>query len=275
MFNQEKPEVAAAQAVMLEILQEFHRVCTENNLTYWLEGGTLLGAIRHDGFIPWDDDVDVAMPKEDFDKLCSMADTVFSKDFFWQTHTTDPDYHLMIAKLRKNNTRIIETGETGQEGYHHGIFIDVIPYVSYKQEWFLNLMRWSYLFRDKKKKYPKGSLKRFLVSLYTNVLMCLPVMAAVKWRNHLIKHPERFANDEKAEYYSHQLGCTFVRNTKRADILPPVLGEGIFEGESFYLPQNPHNYLCSYYGPDYMQLPPPEKRKTHAKLIETECEEHK
>lgn len=275
MFNQDKPEVAAAQRIMLEILKEFHRVCVENNLIYWLEGGTLLGAIRHGGFIPWDDDIDIAMPKEDFEKLCQIADTAIGKGFFLQTSATDPAYKLMIAKLRKNNTRIIETGETGKEGYHHGIFIDIIPYVSYKNAWFLNLMRWSYLFRDKKKKYPKGSFSRMLITFYTNVIMYIPIALTVAWRNHLIKHPEVFPNDPKSEYYSHQLGCTFVRNTKRCDILPVVLGEGVFEGESFYLPQNAHNYLCSYYGPDYMQLPPVEKRKTHAKIIEIECEEYK
>lgn len=72
MFNEDKT-VAAAQKVMLEILLEIHRVCEENNITYWLDAGTFLGAIRHKGFVPWDDDCDVAMPRKDYEKFLKIA----------------------------------------------------------------------------------------------------------------------------------------------------------------------------------------------------------
>lgn len=81
MFNEDKT-IAAAQKVMLEILQEIHKICVENNLTYWLEAGTLLGAVRHKGFIPWDDDSDVSMPRADYEKFLKIAQEKLPEDMF-------------------------------------------------------------------------------------------------------------------------------------------------------------------------------------------------
>ena len=259
--------LASAQAVMLEILQEFHRVCTKNNLTYWLEGGTLLGAIRHRGFIPWDDDVDVAMPVRDYQRLCSIAKSEFGTSFFLQTSSTDPNYPKTIPKIRKHGTLLLEYSETGKEDYHHGIFIDVFPFVSYKYEWFVNLMRWSMLLRERKHKYIKGTWKRTLVTIYTQYLM-MPLLLPVKLLRFFYQKTHDAALDrDDYPYFSHKLGCTWVCNTKRNDILPVKLGKGIFEGKDFYIPNNPDGYLKACYGKDYMVLPPVDERKTHAKYF--------
>ena len=127
MFNEDKT-VAAAQKVMLEILVEIHRICVENNITYWLEAGTLLGAIRHKGFIPGDDDCDISMPRKDYERFLQIAQEKLPETMFLQTKETDKEYPLPWAKIRKNGTLLIETGETGEEKYHHGIFVDIIPY---------------------------------------------------------------------------------------------------------------------------------------------------
>lgn len=133
MFNEDKT-IAAAQKVMLEILQEIHKICVENNLTYWLEAGTLLGAVRHKGFIPWDDDSDVSMPRADYEKFLKIAQEKLPEDMFLQTQDTDKEYPLSWAKIRKNGTLLVETGETGNEKYHHGIFVDIFPYDYYESE---------------------------------------------------------------------------------------------------------------------------------------------
>ena len=88
MFNEDKT-VAGAQKVMLDILSEIHRICVENHLTYWLEAGTLLGAIRHKGFIPWDDDCDVSMPRKDYEKFLEIAQSQLPETMFLQTKETD------------------------------------------------------------------------------------------------------------------------------------------------------------------------------------------
>ena len=110
---------------MLEILVEIHRICVENNITYWLEAGTLLGAIRHKGFIPWDDDCDISMPRKDYERFLQIAQEKLPETMFLQTKETDKEYPLPWAKIRKNGTLLIETGETGEEKYHHGIFVDI------------------------------------------------------------------------------------------------------------------------------------------------------
>ena len=92
---------------MLEILQEIHKICVENNLTYWLEAGTLLGAVRHKGFIPWDDDSDVSMPRADYEKFLKIAQKKLPKDMFLQTQDTDKEYPLPWAKIRKNGTLLV------------------------------------------------------------------------------------------------------------------------------------------------------------------------
>ena len=140
MFNEENATVASAQKIMLEILQEVHKICVANDITYWIEAGTLLGAKRHKGFIPWDDDIDIAMPRKDYNKFLKIAQEKLPQDMFLQNKETEPDYYLPFSKIRKNNTLLIETGETGEENYHHGIFIDIFPFDNYKYGWFIKLM---------------------------------------------------------------------------------------------------------------------------------------
>lgn len=264
MYNSD-PKVAAAQKVMLEILLEVHRVCIENDIVYWLEGGTLLGSVRHGGFIPWDDDIDISMDRYNYNKFLAVAGKSLRKGFFLQTRTTDKAFPLELAKVRRDNTLLIETGETGEEPYHHGIFIDIIPNAYYNSEFFTKWMRWSVLVKDRKKKYKKGSLKRLLVTLYTNIILCLPAEVSKFIRKWLSNHKEYFL-DKNDKFLSHGLEFGFIRDTETKDILPVKLGT--FEGYSFYVPNNPHNYLVKYYGEDYMQLPPAENRIIHNQKIE-------
>lgn len=112
--------------ILLEILIEFDRICRENKLKYSLAYGTLLGAVRHKGFIPWDDDVDVLMPREDFEKFCHLGKEEISNKFFLQTNETEKEYPYNIARLRKNNTTMIYE-KWQRAGFHQGIYIDIYP----------------------------------------------------------------------------------------------------------------------------------------------------
>ena len=84
-------ELKDIQRIECLMLDEFARVCKENNLTWFADSGTLLGAIRHKGFIPWDDDVDVVMPRKDYNRLIELGNSIFKQPFFLQTHLTDKE----------------------------------------------------------------------------------------------------------------------------------------------------------------------------------------
>ena len=268
MFSNDKT-VAGAQKIMLEILLAVHKVCEENHITYFLNAGTLLGALRHGGFIPWDDDMDIAMPRKDYEKFLEIAPEALPKDLFLQTRDTDPAYQRPTVKIRKNGTLLIETGETGNEKYHHGIFIDIFPYDYYKYEWFLRWMNWGSRVRDRKNRYKKGTLKRLLVTLYTNYLLAIPAEILIQTRKYLIKHREYFV-DENYEFMSNGLEMYRNRITRTKDIMPVKYAEGIFEGYGFCVPRNPEKFMTDFYG-DYMKLPPENERITHAKLIKLEA----
>ena len=108
----------------LELLKEFDRACTKHGLTYFLDGGTLLGAVRHGGFIPWDDDVDVIMPRKDYDKLWEIARDEFSEPYFFQTSLSEKGFFRTHAQLRRSDTTgFIELDRN--KSINKGIFLDI------------------------------------------------------------------------------------------------------------------------------------------------------
>ena len=118
-------------AVQLDLLNEFDRVCKKHNLKYILDWGTLLGAIRHNGFIPWDDDVDVSMLREDYDKLMEIGPKEFKHPYFLQNHYTDKNYSDCVTKLRRSDTTSILSVDVSfryKLAYNKGIFIDIFVF---------------------------------------------------------------------------------------------------------------------------------------------------
>lgn len=114
-------------ATQLDLYKELMRVCTKYNLKCFAMGGTLLGAVRHKGFIPWDDDMDLALTRTDFEKLCEVANQEFKNPYFFQTALTDKNYFTGIARLRNSNTTGI-VNYTSNHVYNNGIFIDIFVY---------------------------------------------------------------------------------------------------------------------------------------------------
>lgn len=116
--------------ILLDILLEFDRVCKKHNLKYFLCGGSLLGAVRHKGFIPWDDDLDVAMLREDYERLLLVGPSEFHTPYFFQSADTDPGYGFSFVKIRNSNTTGISTAFR-YEKFNQGLFLDVFPLDNY------------------------------------------------------------------------------------------------------------------------------------------------
>ncbi len=128
--------------VELDLLDQLVSVCEKYNLRYFLNGGTLLGAVRHHGFIPWDDDIDVMMLREDYDKLWEVADKEFSDPYFFQTALSEDNFFRTHAQLRNSNTTGFIDDDLGKGDINLGIFIDILPVdVLPKSEFELKLFR--------------------------------------------------------------------------------------------------------------------------------------
>lgn len=132
-------------AIELDLLNEFMRVCAKHDIKYTIFGGTLLGAIRHHGFIPWDDDLDVALTREEYNKLCRVAEAEFNHPYFFQTALSDRRYFCAYARLRNSETTAAIRGMATKD-YNNGIYIDVYVLEGYydsKFMWnFQNLLFW-------------------------------------------------------------------------------------------------------------------------------------
>ena len=110
-----------------QILCKYIEICEKYHLRYFVAFGTLLGTARHKGFIPWDDDIDVGMPREDYERFLQIAQKECGEEYFLQTVDTDPEYHLYFAKLRMNRTRFVENS-LQKAGSVTGFYIDIFPY---------------------------------------------------------------------------------------------------------------------------------------------------
>ena len=122
-------EIKELWAVQLDLLNEVLTLCKENDIKVFVDSGTLLGAIRHKGFIPWDDDIDVMMFRPDYEKFCKIAKKTFKKPYFLQTLYNDNGYAQLHAKVRNSATTGIVHSEVGKNiKYNQGIFIDIFVY---------------------------------------------------------------------------------------------------------------------------------------------------
>ena len=122
-----KEQLEKIHSTEVEILSEIIRVCSENDIPWFTVGGTTLGAVRHNGFIPWDDDIDIGMLREDYDKFLALAPSCLKEGYILQHFTVDKRTPTYFAKVRKDGTEFIEYSNHSLP-IHHGVFVDIMPY---------------------------------------------------------------------------------------------------------------------------------------------------
>lgn len=245
----------------LNILIQFDDFCQREGFYYTLAGGTLLGAIRHKGFIPWDDDIDVMMPREDYNRLLKTLKTKKISEDLDSLMPGDPGYFYPFAKICNNKT----IAEMDDNTSKHGIWIDVFPMD--------NLPEDSTLL---KKMFKKTRFWRAVVISMTTKLsgensikkkvakLTLKIFANVYGKENVIKKANKVAqsyNNTPCEYIGGALwGYGPGERLKKKSYLTSCRVE--FEQYEFNAPQCWKEYLTGLYG-DYMKLPPVEKRQTH------------
>ena len=246
--------------VELEILDKFHQICEENDLTYFLTGGSMLGAVRHKGFIPWDDDIDVGMPRNDYDRFIKIAPKTLGDKYFLDCFEYNENYYLPFAKIKKNNT-IFDEGFFDDDYMHKGIFIDIIPFenvdkidLSLKIRAIMvrNILETMfYKLKIRKLKNTRRPLLVLLFSIFTKKrLMKVQKYYLTKCKN----------NNSK---YINALGGSYnyLKETNlRSDIVPAK--KILFENKKYYGMNKPDVYLSKLFG-NYMKLPPLENRINH------------
>ncbi|WP_369309231.1 phosphorylcholine transferase LicD [Providencia rettgeri] len=247
----------SAQIVLIEGLKEIDRVCRIHNIEYWIDSGTLLGAKRQGKFIEWDEDIDICMTRENFDKFMLLANHSLNKDlYFLQNKITDKHYdlHPVPAKLRVNNTKLLWTDQNGQEyNYnklaHSGLYIDI--FAMDKTPRFMlpgNILKLLYKIYYQRR-YNNKTLYKKTISLFGKVFIYYPMLEFlnkkyIKWVN---KYPKAIGYD-----YCCDMGLRHYRYTNEM-IFP--LSSIEFEGNHYPCPAKVHEYLCETYGSEYM-IPP-------------------
>ncbi|HHX24250.1 MAG TPA: LicD family protein [Thermoanaerobacterales bacterium] len=253
------------QLIQLNMLLKVDEICRLNNIRYYLIGGSALGAVRHKGFIPWDDDVDIGMFRRDYDQFLDIADKFLDNKYFLQTNRTDPDYHGPYAKLRANNTTYIEkVSRSLGAKIHQGIFIDIFPLDNVPDKKLLlklqlTLMRFllSVAFA-RVNDYPVNRYKRYIKKVYS-----IPFLKLIKKRtfDEIIDKIASFYKDKETDRIANLFG-----RYGEKEVLPKYyFGEAKyleFEGHKLPVPEYYDEFLKHIYG-DYMKLPPVEKRGSH------------
>ena len=255
-YNPEGSTLRTAQLRMLELLKFIDRICRQHNLSYWLDGGTLLGAARHGGFIPWDDDTDICMPREDALKLKKILKSeIHEGHMILQTMDTDPHYSnsswMTLRDLKS---------QYNQDYYGHnrlkykGLQVDVFMMeknVPSMVKRFSNILQGIFVNFPLEGKHSTKFL-RPLVDINHRVLEKVVYPALRTFKNH-------------GNYLTYGIGTPFNDRYEFEDVFP--LGKIEFEGYSFNCPHNIDSYLTNLYG-DWKTIPDEDHVVNHTDNIE-------
>lgn len=263
------------QKQLLELLKVFHQICEENGLTYYIIGGTLLGAVRHKGFIPWDDDVDVAMPREDYEKLISISENIFEPPYeivHYSKKNDSETIRKMIAVLRDNSvsTEIELNGNIIKSN----LIIDILPIdgspnaIALRKIHFFRLL---YLRMLLKFSCIENVEKRKDRPLLENFLIDFAKITAIGKKVNSVKIVCKLnALLEKYKINRSKVSGTFLGTYKTHEFTNSIFFKDRmlfdFEGEKFWGTVHYDQYLRHMYG-EYMRMPDEKDRVGKHKVV--------
>ena len=268
-------ELRQLQMVELDMLKEVVRICDKHNLTYYLSAGTFLGAVRHKGFIPWDDDADVRMPRPDYEKLLSVLSDELREPYIIKHFLYDNTVHRYYLRINDPRVRLKRTHT--EKGEISNAWIDVFPLDGMPENMLHNKCRqlrllWRRMWLqisvfdeivtlNKKRKWYENAI----IAIVKNTPIQHFVSYDKMWKK--LDYAMKAFPVDKAKYYVNFMGMYKFR-----DMIPKTIyGNGAgyeFEGEIFNGPENYDAFLTQLYG-DYMKLPPQSERNKHFTEIES------
>ena len=254
-----------AQLKMLAMLEVVDAICQKHGLDYWLDAGTLLGAVRHKGFIPWDDDIDIAMPRASYEAFLRLAPAELPANLWLQTAQSDPGFFNMATplKIRDRNSLYIEKHEQGNEPYVQGIFMDVFVYDNMPDS---SLLRKYYKFIAKKiSRVLHAKYSAVTTGHHSGIYKIIGQFISKFILENYLKKIINKANKKNTLHLGRGYNCVGANFIPYKDIYP--LQRGTFESSQFNIPNRPEVLLTQQYG-DYMILPAQEHRTMrHCKVL--------
>lgn len=248
-YNPDGADLRRAQLRMLEMLRFLDRVCRENGIKYWIDYGTLLGAVRHDGFIPWDDDTDVCMMWEDaqaFKRL--MLSGAYGDEFVLQCRETDDGYFGSWLVLRDTRSEYVQDSEVHKKRQYRGLQVDIFIYDDKTVQLFLDITKLIHrdLVHRPLREIPdrEKAIRRARPWAFLLYDVLVPIM--------------RFLSPRR-NYIAPCYGTWFIVDRTPKEMIFP-LGTVRFEGYEFSCPGRKEDELALWYG-DWQQLP--ERIETH------------
>jgi lipopolysaccharide cholinephosphotransferase len=266
------------QKELVTLMCSFDAMCERNNLTYFIIGGTLLGAVRHKGFIPWDDDIDVAMPRKDYDKLIANAKEFCSFPYAVHHLSLNDNKDLLCMWATYHDESVTAKLERNNQIYESTIFLDILPIegmpdnsILYQLHIFYCLalrafFKFTVIDRVEVNGMKRGALEKFLIR-FAKVTKIGKLFS--KKRKHLFEKLENTLKKYKFDECKKHAG-TFLGSYKQREIVEKKYfmsrDKYEFEGKMFWGPKLYDGYLHSIYG-DYMKLPPVEEQKGKHKVF--------
>ena len=257
------------QKIVLNIMDAFIDYCEKHALRYYLIGGALLGSIRHKGFIPWDDDVDIGMPRRDFDRFHELIKEDIPEGFGICTRFSDPDWHFAMSQFYDKESKVeIHLAEKPRIA---NIWIDIFPLdglpdnkvrrnLRVKNILFHRyVVQMTHISTQVEFKRKRSFPERALLSLFRHI----PLYRVIRTER-IIDDLEtilRKSDFDKSTWCGNMLGRAREKEIMRRRWFGTPI-KGIFEGREVNIPENSHEILKALYG-DYMKLPPEEDRRTH------------
>ncbi|NLD93617.1 MAG: LicD family protein [Fibrobacter sp.] len=265
------------QLTQLYVMKEIAQICEANHICYYLCGGSLLGAIRHGGFIPWDDDLDITMYREDIKKLTEILEHDYPDKYFVQTPQNDPQYARYIPKIRLNGTVQLEE-DYALNDMNHGIYIDIFPLDHVTKPGGAGLvlrgklLRMLFAFKTVRctKNKQTTKLKKALMAILKPFTYLVPMSLIDKMFDWLCTASDKPGAAYTTSFASHYLW-------KRQLVDNAVYGEGVFhdfEDTKFRIPSQYEVLLIQIFGTKYMELPPEEKRNSGHVLLKIDLGEY-